>query len=162
MSHFSEKENRPTHAEWIAAPWHFVFDRLSLYYLRFVFTWYPSSIIIYHFPRQEVPSLPSCQAGHWHSLTRRTRRCSCPPPAGQILFTGFTMTVCRPSLAHHAKIGQELDDQRQGYPLEVGGGERGNSGGKKRKRNRWSNGQRKRAISWKKGLSWDLAVLYHN
>ncbi|GLD48949.1 disks large-associated protein 4-like protein [Lates japonicus] len=36
------------------------------------------------------------------------------------------MTVCPPSLARHAKIGQELSDQCQGYPLEVGRGERRN------------------------------------
>lgn len=76
-----------------------------------------------------------------------------PPPAGQILFTGFTVTVCPPSLAHHAKIGQELGDQCQGNPLEVGRGERRNSRGRERNRSRWNNGHRESVTGWKKGLS---------
>lgn len=54
-----------------------------------------------------------------------------------------------PSLARNAKIGQELDDRCQGYPLEVGRGKRGNGGGREKRRNRW----RKSATRWKKELS---------
>lgn len=81
-----------------------------------------------------------------------------PPPTGPILFTGFTMRVCPPSLARLAKMRQELSDRRQGYPLEVGRGKRGNRRGRERKRNRWSNGQRKSSTSWKKGLSQRFSV----
>lgn len=85
-----------------------------------------------------------------------------PPPAGQILFTGFTTTVCPPSLARHAKIGQELGDQRQGYPLEVGRGERGDSGGESERETDGIMGRERVRQAERKGSPRDLAVLYHN
>lgn len=42
-----------------------------------------------------------------------------PPPPDQILFAGFPVTVCLPSLARRAKTGLELGEQGQGEPLEA-------------------------------------------
>lgn len=139
----------------------------SLCYLRFAFKWYRSTITIHHFPWQEVPSLQPCQAGHWHSLTRRTRRYSCQllPPTTRWSNPLYWF--------HHDSLPAILGSSckyRTGarWPvpgIPTGGGKRRGEGTVEEERERETDGimGRQRVLqAERKGSPRDLAVVHQN